>query len=73
MIDHLKVAAELSEAKDKVWGVLGDVHNVTPLEDDEHLEAAIEYLNWAFDALNREIEKQEELHGKDWDTPIGDY
>jgi len=73
MIDHLKIAAEVEAVKDKVWEAMLDVHNITPLEDDEHLEKAQEYLDLAFSALCREIEKQDELHGKDWDTPIGDY
>ena len=73
MIDHLKVAAEIEEAKDALWDAMLPLNNITPLDDDEHLEKAQEYIDLAYYELCREIEKQEELHGKDWDTPIGDY
>jgi len=73
MIDHLKIIGELEYTKDKVWDAMLDVHNISPQDDDENLEKAQEYLDWAFSALCREIEKHEELHGKDWDTPLGDY
>jgi len=72
MIDHLKVLSEINEVKDVLWKVMMDVHSITPLDDDEHLEKAQEYIDLAYSALCREAEKQEAEHGKDWDTDIGD-
>lgn len=73
MSDYGKIFIEIEDTKDKVWDAMMAVHNITPLEDDEHLQSATEHLDLAFSALCRELEKQEDLHGKEWDTAIGDY
>lgn len=67
-----KIIQEINAVKDVLWQAMMDVHSITPLDDDEHLEKAQEYIDLAYSALCREAEKQEAEHGKDWDTDIGD-